>query len=117
MLRAGRFSGRKSEVQQSLAVRHGGFQPATGRGVVCLALEREHRFAMPPIARLLLTIIAARMAGDLTSAVQDADGDIGSYQRERPTDRFRRNRIVIEVETDVDRYAPVDAFDAVGVEA
>ena len=42
------------------------------------------------------------MAGDLRSAFEDSHLCIGGDQRQLPADRFGRNRIIVEIEADID---------------
>ena len=72
---------------------------------------------MAGIENLPLAIVGARMSGDLACAIQQPDRHIGSHQGERPAHGLRRDRVVVEIEADVDRLAGADAFDAIGIEA
>ena len=47
-------------------------------------------------------IIAAAMPGDLLSALEDSDDGIGGHQGQRTPHGLRGNRVVVEIESEVE---------------
>src|SRR5579872_5147533 len=65
------------------------------------ALASQHCFLMRGIEHKLSAIVAARVARDLVRAVENAHRDVGGDQRQLPSHCLWRNRIPVEIETDV----------------
>src|SRR5690349_4810264 len=69
---------------------------------------------MRGIEHELPAIVAARVARDLVRAVEYAHGDVGGDQRQLPSHRLWWNRILVEIEADVDGFGRTHRLDAVG---
>ena len=104
-LTARRLSLREGKVEKRFAFRRGQCQTTSGSGVEGFAFRLQHRFLMSRIQHQLMTVVSALMAGDLRSAFEDSHAGIGGDQRQLTADRFRRDRVIVEIEADIDGLA------------
>ena len=56
------------------------------------------------------------MAGNLQRAIQDAHCRVGGHQGERAIDGFRRNRVIVEIEANIDGLVRAHGLDPVRAE-
>jgi hypothetical protein len=104
-LTAGRFTLCEGCIDERFAFRHSQFETAGWSGVEGLAFEFQQRFLMSRVEYHLLAIPTPPVARNLVSAIEDANGGIGSDERERPPDRLRRDRVIVEIEAYIDGLA------------
>ena len=71
---------------------------------------------MRGIEHELVTIIGPCMTGDFEGAIENPYRDIGGDQSQLASDRFRRDGIIVEIETNIDGLARAYGLDAVGRE-
>lgn len=104
-LASGRFALHECEVDERSALRNSLLEPADGCRVECFAFEFEHRFLMCGGPAPLPAILAAPLACDLGSAVQNTNGRVRSDERQRAAHCLRWNGVVVEIETHIDGLA------------
>jgi hypothetical protein len=111
---ARRFSLRERQVEQLPALWHGLCQTASRGGMEGLAFERQDRVLMRRVEDELMPVITAQVAGQFGRAVENAHHRVAGRQRQRAAYGLGRNRVVVEVEANIDRFAGLDRHDAVG---
>src|SRR5580692_632139 len=57
---------------------------------------------MSRVQHQLMTVVSAWMTGDLRSPFEDPHQRVGGDKRQLAADRFGRNRVVVEIESDID---------------
>ncbi len=108
------FTVREGLIEKRFALRDE-FLQAAGRGRMRrLPFALEHSFLMCGIKDQLAAIVAAPVARDLASSLQDADERIGSRERELPPHGFRRNRVLIQIGADIDRLGRTNGHQPLG---
>lgn len=113
-LRAGRFPISKRQVEQLPAFRNGVLQTPARGGVKSFALEFEHRLLMSRIENELMPVIRAGMAGQFRRAIENAHGGVAGHQGKGAADGARGDRVIVEIEANVDGLARWDGHDAIG---
>ena len=64
----------------------------------------------------LVAVVRPAVGGHFGHAVQQAHPRLGRHQRQWMADEPVRNRVVVEIETDIDRLTRPDRLDPVGIE-
>src|SRR5258708_4624319 len=103
-------------LEQRLRLGDGADQSGIGRGPVRSLLFREKRLDVGRVIDLAVPVVAAGVAGDLGRPVEDAHAMLGSDEGQRPADGLGWDRVVVEVEADVDRLVGADWRDQVRLE-
>ena len=104
-LAARRLPLREGEVDECFAFRRGQCQTTSGSCVESLALRLQHCFLMSRIQDQLMAVVSAWMAGDLRRTFEDSHQRVRGDKRQLATDGFGRNRVVVEIKTNIDRFA------------
>src|ERR1700689_4878482 len=71
---------------------------------------------MSGIEHQLVAIIGTYVAGDLAGTIENAHAGIGRDQGQLAPYRLRRNRVIIEVEANIDGLGGVHGLDSIGGE-
>ena len=72
---------------------------------------------MRRIERQLVAIIRAMVPGDLEGAIENPYRDIAGHYSQWPSDRLRRDRVIVEIEANIDGLVRAHGLDPVGGES
>src|SRR5665213_233418 len=98
-----RLSLREGKVEKLFAFRRSQCQATSRSRFEGLALRLQNRFPMSRIQHQLMTVVSALMAGDLRRTFEDSHLCVGGEKRQLSPDCFGRDRIIVEIEADIDR--------------
>jgi hypothetical protein len=76
----------------------------------------QQRFDVRRVVDPAVAIVGAAVLSDLASAVEHAQGGLGRDQGQGAADGAGRDRVVVEIEADVDRLCRADGDDEIGLE-
>ena len=110
------LSALEARLEKRLGSGHGIVEPGTRHRAPRTPLLLEQRLDVGGVLDPLVAVVAAAVPGDLARGVEDAHRGLGGAKRERTAHRGRRNRVVVEVEADVDGLRRADGDDQLRLE-
>src|SRR3990172_11690725 len=111
-----RFAPLETRLEEGLGRGNSIDQSSARGGPMCPALLGQQGVNVCGILDLAVAVVAPPVASDFACAIEDADRGLGRNQAERTAHGAGRDRVVVEIEADVDGLVRPDRGDEVGLE-